>query len=238
MSKRDVPSQRRHVLAVIPTYNEQNQVGRVVRGVCDHGVPVLVVDDGSTDASAARAEEAGAIMLRQGKNQGKGAALRRGFQWGLEQGYDALLTLDADCQHDPEDLPKFLEAYASEDYDLIIGARNFDDMPWTRYTMNVLGRWTFSRVMGQPMPDNQSGYRLLSGRLAEATLSSEENGYEFEVEMIVICLQRGYQLGWVPIKTIYNEEPSHINHAKHVYNYLRLLWRVRKQLRQGEVARA
>jgi glycosyltransferase involved in cell wall biosynthesis len=226
------------VLAIIPTFNEQNQVGRVVRGVCDHGVPVLVVDDGSTDESAARAEEAGAMLLRQGKNQGKGAALRRGFRWGIEHGYDALLTLDADCQHDPEDIPQFLAAIATTDYDLIIGARNFDDMPWTRYTMNVLGRWTFSWVMGQPMPDNQSGYRLLSRRLAEATLSSEEDGYEFEVEMIVICLQRGYQLGWVPIKTIYNQEPSHINHVKHVYNYLRLLWRVRKQLRQGEPVQA
>lgn len=224
------------ILAVVPTYNEQNQVEKVVRGICNLGIPVLVVDDGSTDESAARAEAAGAILLRQGENQGKGAALRRGFQWALDHAYGAILTLDADCQHHPDDIPQFLEANASGEYDLVIGARNFDDMPWTRYTMNVLGRWTFSWVMGQPMPDNQSGYRLLSGRLAEATLSSDEDGYEFEVEMIVICVLRGYRLGWVPIRTIYNEEPSHINHIKHVYNYLRLLRRVRKQLRQGQLA--
>ncbi|MDT8307289.1 MAG: glycosyltransferase family 2 protein [Anaerolineae bacterium] len=230
----DLPAGR--ILAVVPTYNEQNQVEKVVRGICEFGVPVLVVDDGSTDDSAARAEAAGAILLRQETNQGKGAALRRGFLWALDHGYDAILTLDADCQHHPGDIPQFLQAYAGGDYDLIIGARNFEDMPWTRYTMNVLGRWTFSWVMGQPMPDNQSGYRLLSARLAEATLTSKEDGYEFEVEMIVICIQRGYQLGWVPIRTIYNEEPSHINHIQHVYNYLRLLRRVRRQLRQGEPA--
>lgn len=234
MSTSDAFSGDGRILAVIPAYNEQNQVEKVVRGVCNLGVPVLVVDDGSTDNSAARAEAAGAIVLRQGKNQGKGAALRRGFRWGLERGYEAMVTLDADCQHHPDDLPQFLELYARGDYDLIIGARDFDDMPWTRYTMNVLGRWTFSWVMGQPMPDNQSGYRLLSSRLAGATLDSTEDGYEFEVEMIVICIRRGYQLGWVPIKTIYNQEPSHINHVKHVYNYLRLLRRVRKQIRQGE----
>ena len=82
------------------------------------------------------------------------------------------------------------------------------------------------------MPDNQSGYRLLSSRLAAASLASRERGYEFEVDMIVICLQRGYTLGWVPIQTIYNGERSHINHVQHVYNYLRLLWRVRQQLQE------
>jgi glycosyltransferase involved in cell wall biosynthesis len=236
MIKPETPHAAGRVLALIPAYNEQNKIDKVVRGVCVHGLPVLVVDDGSTDETPERAEAAGATLLRQGSNQGKGVALRHGFRWALDQGFDAVLTLDGDCQHDPDDIPQFLERQAGEPYDLLIGARNFDDMPWTRYTMNMLGRWTLSWVTGQPMLDNQSGYRLLSRRLAEATLSSEEDGYEFEVDMIVICLQRGYKLGWVPIRTIYNEERSHINHVKHVYNYLRLLRRVRQQLQQSKVA--
>lgn len=226
-------SDRQPALVLIPVYNEQNQIARVVCGVLAQRLPVLVVDDGSTDDSAARAETAGATVLRQGQNQGKGAALRRGFSWALEQGYETIVTLDGDCQHDPAEIPSFLELASREPYDLIIGARNFDDMPWTRYTMNVLGRWTFSWLMGQPIPDNQSGYRLLSRRLAEATLMGREDGYEFEVEMIVICLRHGYRLGWMPIKTIYNEEPSHINHVKHVFQYLRLLWRVYRQMGQA-----
>lgn len=222
----------RSILAVIPAYNEENQVGRVVRQVRAQHLPVLVVDDGSTDDTVARAETAGARVIRQGENRGKGSALHAGFRWALAQGYDAILTLDADGQHDPAEIPLFLEAFAENRHDLLIGARNFDDMPWTRYTMNILGRWTFTWVMGEPMLDNQSGYRLLTRRLAAACLESKEAGYEFEVDMIVICFQRGYTLGWVPIQTIYNGERSHINHVKHVYNYLRLLWRVRRQLQE------
>jgi len=232
MSEPGSPQQPQRILALIPAYNEQNQIDKVVCGVLAQGLPVLVVDDGSTDSTAARAESAGAMVLRQGKNQGKGRALRRGFAWALDQGYEAIITLDGDNQHDPAEIPRFLELAAREPFDLIIGARNFDDMPWTRYTMNLLGRWTFSRLMGRPMPDNQSGYRWLSRRLAEATLAGEEEGYEFEVEMIVICLRHGYELGWVPIRTIYNGEPSHINHVRHVFQYVRLLWRVRRQMKQ------
>lgn len=222
------------IVAIIPAYNEQNQVGQVVRQVRAYNLPVLVVDDGSTDETVARAVAAGAEILRQDDNNGKGRALAAGFRWALAQGYDALLTLDADGQHDPAEIPLFLKAYIENDHDLLIGARNFDDMPWTRYTMNMLGRWTFTWVMGEPMLDNQSGYRLLSRRLAAASLESEEDGYEFEVDMIVICMQRGYTLGWVPIQTIYNGERSHINHVQHVYNYLRLLWRVRQQLQETD----
>ncbi len=236
MTGAESPPPAGQLLALIPAYNEQNRIGDVIEGVRSHGLPVLVADDGSTDESPARAEAAGAMLLRQSENQGKGATLRRGFRWAIEHGYDEILTLDGDCQHDPEEIPRFIELQRREQYDLLIGARNFGDMPWTRYTMNVLGRFVFSRVMGQPMLDNQSGYRLLSRRLAEATLSSKENGYEFEVDMIVICIQRSYRLGWLPIRTIYNQERSHINHIGHVVNYLRLMWRVRRQLRQGKVA--
>ena len=219
------------VIAVIPAYNEAAEVGKVVQAVHAHQLPVVVVDDGSTDSTAAEARAAGATVLHTERNLGKGAALQVGFRWALEEGAGALLTLDADGQHDPAEIPRFLEAFTRGDDDLIIGARNFDDMPWTRYTMNVLGRWTFSWVMGQPMPDNQSGYRLVSRRLALDSLESEERGYEFEVDMIVRCIEQGYTLGWVPIRTIYNDHPSHINHVKHVYQYLRLLWQVRQRLK-------
>ena len=232
------------IIVVIPAYNEAAEVGTVVHGVRAYQLPVLVVDDGSTDQTAAQAKAAGAVVLSHHQNSGKGAALQAGFRWALEEGFEAILTLDADSQHDPAEIPHFLDAYTRGDHDLIIGARNFDNMPWTRYTMNVLGRWTFSWVMGEPMLDNQSGYRLLSRRLALACLHSDESGYEFEVDMIVRCIEQGYSLDWVPISTIYNDHPSHINHVKHVYQYLRLLWQVRQRVKaapretQGELVRA
>ena len=187
---------------------------------------MLVVDDGSTDSTAARAESAETTVL-QGKNQGKGRALRRGDAWP-RPGLRAIITLDGDNRHDPAKSP-LPGAAAREPYDLIIGARNFDDMPWTRYTMNSWG-WTFSRLMGGRCPIT-SPVSLADRRLTEPP-AGEEEGYEFEVEMIVICLQHGYELGWVPIRTIYNGEPSHINHVKHVFQYVRLLWRVRRQMKQ------
>ena len=224
------------VLVVIPAYNEAAAVGDVVAGVRAHRLPVLVVDDGSTDQTAAVAAEAGAIVIQQGKNIGKGAALQAGFRYALDEAYDAVITLDADGQHDPDEIPLFLEAFRRGAHDLIIGARNFDDMPWTRYTMNMLGRWTLSWVVGEEMLDNQSGYRMLSQRLLAATLRSPEGGYEFDVDMIVICLEEELSLGWIPIRTIYNEYPSHINHVKLVYQYLRLLLQIRGRL-QGRAAR-
>jgi glycosyltransferase involved in cell wall biosynthesis len=228
-----------NTLALIPAFDESARVGDVVTGARIH-LPVLVVDDGSADETFARAQEAGATVLRQDPNQGKGAALRAGFRWALAEGYDAVLTLDADGQHDPADIPMFLEAYAKSDAhqqgsrpaDLIIGARDFRQIPLVRRVANTLGRWSFSWALGQPVLDNQSGYRLISRRLLEATLSSRESGFEFEVEMIVICVQRGYVLDWVPIRTIYAGEASHINPAHHMVNFLRVLRETRQRVRE------
>jgi glycosyltransferase involved in cell wall biosynthesis len=225
---------RSSVLAVIPAYQESAQVGKVVTAVVEQGVPVVVIDDGSTDATAANAERAGATVLQQRRNMGKGVSLKAGFTWGLERDYQAFLTMDADGQHDPAEIPHFLQRFNEKQSDLLIGARNFNEMPWTRYTTNTIGRWTLTWLLGEEMHDNQSGYRMLSRRMAEASFESSETGYEFEVDMIVICKQRGYRLNWIPIRTIYNGERSHINHVQHVYNYARLLWRVRQQMQAIE----
>ena len=200
-----VPTPR---LALIPAYNEAPRIGPVVTGVLAH-LPVLVVDDGSRDETVQVAEAAGATVLRQVPNQGKGAALRAGMRWALEAGCTAVVTLDADGQHDPAELPRFLEKIAITAADLIIGSRNFEHMPLVRRIANTLGRWSFSWAVGQPIQDNQSGYRLLSPRMMEAVIESQEQGFEFEVEMITTCLRRGFTLDWVPIRTIYAGETSH-----------------------------
>jgi glycosyltransferase involved in cell wall biosynthesis len=220
------------LVALIPAYNESARIASVVTGARAR-LPVLVVDDGSADDTATHAKEAGATVLRQVPNQGKGAALRAGFRYALEEGFGAVLTLDADGQHDPAEIPKFLQAYAEHRADLIIGARDFGQIPLVRRLANTLGRWSFSWALGQPVCDNQSGYRLISQRLMEATLTSQESGFEFEVEMIVTCIQRGYALEWVPIRTIYGTEKSHINPLYHVMSFLRVVWQTRQRVRQG-----
>jgi glycosyltransferase involved in cell wall biosynthesis len=221
------------ILALIPAYNESSRIASVVTGARVH-LPVWVVDDGSTDDTAARAEEAGARVLRQVANQGKGAALRSGFRRALADGCEAVLTLDADGQHDPAEIPKFLQAYADRHADLIIGARDFRQIPPVRRIANTLGRWSLSWALGRPVRDNQSGYRLISRRLVEVVLTSQEHGFEFEVEMIVTCVQRGFVLDWVPIRTIYAGEKSHISPWHHFVNFSRVVWQARRRVRRAE----
>jgi glycosyltransferase involved in cell wall biosynthesis len=219
-----------NLLALIPAYNEEKHILSVVNQALKY-LPVLVVDDGSKDNTANLAENAGAKVLRQTPNQGKGAALMKGYCKALEWGVDAVVMLDADGQHDPTEIPKFIDVYMRNNSDLVIGKRNFDQMPWLRRNTNTFGAWLFSWAVGQPIPDNQSGYRLLSHRMIEATLVSQETNFEFEVEMIVRCIQHGYRLDWVPIRTIYGDEKSHIRPLRHGLHFMRLVWQTRRAIK-------
>lgn len=217
------------ILALIPAYNEAILIAEVITKTSEF-LPVLVVDDGSSDDTAAKAEAAGATVLRQIPNQGKGAALRRGFSYALEHGYDAVLSLDADGQHDPAEAVKFIKSFTETGADLIIGHRNFEQMPIVRRISNTFGTALFSWATGASILDNQSGYRLLSRRMIEALLEGLEAGFEFEMEQIVVCMERGYQLAWVPIRTIYAGETSHIRPLHHVWNFVRVSLQTRKRL--------
>ena len=220
----------KEILAIIPAYNEEPRIAPVVVGALEH-IPVLVIDDGSQDGTTRAAQEAGVQVIQQIPNQGKGVALRRGFQEALDAGYEAVITLDADGQHDAGEIPSFLEMFNKQKSDLIIGKRDFNLIPPVRRMANSLGRWSFSWAMGQDIPDNQSGYRLLNGRMMEALLKSDESGFEFEVEMIVICIQLGYSLDWVPIETIYRDEGSHIHPLRHTLEFTRLVLQTRNRMK-------
>jgi len=218
------------ILGIIPAYNEERRIANVVLGAIEH-IQVLVIDDGSRDETFQVAEGAGARVIRQSPNQGKGVALRRGFQEALDAGFEAVITLDADGQHDPGEIPGFLDIFRKSKPDLVIGERDFNQIPPVRRLANSLGKWSFSWAVGHPIPDNQSGYRLLSQRMMEAVLGSQESGFEFEVEMIVICLQRGYTLEWVPIKTIYRDEGSHIHPLRHIFEFTRMILETRRRMK-------
>jgi glycosyltransferase involved in cell wall biosynthesis len=225
------------VLALVPGYEEGPRIAAVVQAARRH-LEVMVVDDGSTDDTAANAEAAGAEVVRQVPNQGKGAALRTGFRRALDGGFDAVLTLDADGQHDPAEIPRFIAAYdapgaAGPRPELVIGRRDFGRMPPVRRLSNTLGTAAFSWAVGQHVPDNQSGYRLLGRRLMTAMLDSDETGFEFEVEMIAVCLRNGWTLTWVPISTIYAGEPSHVRPIAHLRHFVRATRAARRLMRGG-----
>jgi glycosyltransferase involved in cell wall biosynthesis len=222
------------VLALIPGYEEGPRIGAVVAQARRH-LPVLVVDDGSTDDTAAQAEAAGATVLPQRPNQGKGAALRMGFRRALSEGYDAVITLDADGQHAPDEIPRFLEAFSAraERPELIVGQRDFGQMPPVRRLSNTIGGAAFSWAVGRNIPDNQSGYRLLGRGLMAAMADSRETGFEFEVEMIAVCIRRGWPLAWVPISTIYAGEPSHVKPIHHLRHFIRATRAARRLIHEA-----
>ena len=220
------------ILALVPAHDEGPRIGRVVGGALRH-LPVLVVDDGSTDDTADAAEAAGARVIRQSPNQGKGAALRAGFAAALAEGAEAVITLDGDGQHDPAEIPAFLGAYArrtvaGQPTELIVGRRSFRHMPAVRRAANRLGTVVLSASLGRWIPDNQSGYRLVGRRLMRAMLDSTESGFVFEVEMIAVCLRERWPLAWVPIRTIYADERSHIRPGRHLREFLAVTARARR----------
>ena len=222
------------VLAIVPAHDEAPRIAPVVRAAAAT-LPVVVVDDGSSDETAAVARGAGATVIAQVPNQGKGAALRAGFRHALEAGAAAVVTLDADGQHDPAEIPALLAAWrdgvserAADPLELIIGRRSFARMPPLRRLSNSLGTGLLSAALGRWIPDNQSGYRVVGRRLMAAMLDSREDGFAFEVEMIAVCLREDWPMAWVPIRTIYGEERSHIRPLRHLREFLAITARARR----------
>jgi glycosyltransferase involved in cell wall biosynthesis len=219
------------IVAVIPAHDEAVRIAAVIEGARAF-LTVIVVDDGSTDGTAGVARSAGADVIEQRPNQGKGAALRTGFGRALDHGAEAVLTLDADGQHDPAQIPDFLAAWAVVPRpDLVIGCRDFRAMPAVRRLSNVVGGRAFSWAVGREIPDNQSGYRLVSAHLAAATLDSTEQGFAFEVEQITTCIRMGGIIAWVPIRTIYAGAPSHIRPFAHLREFVRIVRQARRDVR-------
>jgi glycosyltransferase involved in cell wall biosynthesis len=220
------------IVALIPGYNEGPRIGAVVTAAKRH-LPVIVIDDGSTDDTAAQAEAAGATVIRQVPNRGKGAALREGFRFALEAGHQAVVTLDADGQHDPAEIPTFLAARKATGAELIVGQRNFRHMPPVRRVSNTIGGWILSLAVGRSIPDNQSGYRLIGHRLIAALPESDQDGFAFEVEMIARGIAMDLPIAWVPIRTIYAGEPSHIRPWAHFRTFLGAARDARRIVRGG-----
>lgn len=218
------------IAALIPAYNAEAFVGDVIRRARAH-VPVISVNDGSRDGTLRVLQASGATIIDQQPNQGKGAALQRGFRAALDLGAAAVITLDADGQHDPDEIPLFLDKFRTTRADLIIGERDYSQMPFVRRMSNTIGRAAFSWAMGRLIRDNQSGYRLLSRRLIEAVLASKERGYEFEMDMIVMSVKRGWPIEGVRIRTIYGEETSNIKPLQHVVRFFRMVRRARQAMR-------
>lgn len=222
---------RKHCHAVIPCLNEASTIGDLVAAVLTSVGGALVIDDGSSDHTAAAALSAGAEVIRHPHPRGKGACLRTGWNLLADRGLPWACCLDGDGQHQPSDIPRFLEAAERTSADLVVGNRFHAPagMPWLRRVTNrVLSRW-LSRRAGQEFPDSQCGFRLLRmARWQELDLQTAH--FEIESELLLAAAQASWRIEFIPIQTVYDGEHSKIRPLPDTWRWLRWCWRSHRHI--------
>ncbi len=194
------------VVALIPAYNEERNIASVVVKAKKYTNVVLVVDDGSQDKTKEVAETAGAVVISYSENKGKAEAMRIGFKECVRINSDVVVVLDADGQHDPDEIPQFLEKI-NEGFDIVVGARQFDRsvMPKIRVFANSFSSWVTSLVCRTKILDSQSGYRAIRvSVIQKIPLTSQR--YQIETEMVIKAAKCNFKIAFIPIKTIYRKE--------------------------------
>ena len=214
------------IAAVIPALNAERSLGEVVRRTRNEVELTIVIDDGSTDRTSQIARAFGATVLRHEVNRGKGRALKTGFAHALRNGFEGVITLDADGQHLPEEIPKLLRARHNTRADLIIGGRahHFEGMTPRRRMANRFSAWSIAKASGAGVTDSQSGFRYYSAKLIrEMTLRTD--GFALESEVIVRAGRAGYPIVTVPIELGFIDGMS-TSHYRPVLDTLRIAWTV------------
>jgi len=210
--------------AVIPCFNEEHAIASVVGQVRDFLPTVIVVDDGSRDATAEQAGRAGAQLICLAANQGKGAALHAGLKHAQQLGFTWAMTLDGDGQHAAEDIPHFFEHATATGAALVVGNRMeaTGAMPWLRRKVNRWMSRRLSKLAGRELPDTQCGFRLLQLE-PWSKLVLRAKHFEVESEMILAFLDAGLSVEFVPIQVIYKTEQSKIHPLRDTWRWFRWL---------------
>lgn len=212
------------ICVLIPTYNNAGTLGQVIEGVARYTRNIVVVNDGSTDATAGILAQYDFLqLLSYPQNAGKGMALRRGFRFAAEKGYDYAITIDSDGQHYPDDLPAFLEKLEEVPGALIIGARNMDQasVPGKSSFGHKFSNFWFWVETGIKAPDTQSGYRLYPVRRLSG-MRFFTNKYEFEIEVIVRAAWAGIPVTSVPVKVYYPPKEERVSHFRPFRDFSRV----------------
>lgn len=215
-------------LVVIPAYNEEANIRSVVSGVL--GVAgrgnCLVVDDGSTDSTLQILKGIDTACITR-RHMGKGGALRAGFEYAVSNGFDWVITMDGDGQHDPGGIKAFLAAIGRGDTDMVIGTRMLDtaSMPLVRLATNRFMSSLISTIAGRSIPDTQCGFRAVSAEVLRKVVLQTSH-YDTESELLIKAARLGARITSIPITTIYNGSKSKINKLNDTLRFIRLMMRI------------
>lgn len=214
------------ICVIIPTYNEAKTIADIIQRVRLQGLEAVVIDDGSTDGTFQIAGENKTVVIRNDKNEGKGASLIKGFNYVLARDYDAVITIDGDGQHDTADIPHFIRLAETSDSGILIGNRMHKpkDMPMARFLTNKFMSWIISLFVKQNIPDSQCGFRLIKREVLEK-IKFETNNYDSESELLLKAARQGVKIGAVPVETIYRGEKSRINPFIDALRFIRLMFK-------------
>jgi glycosyltransferase involved in cell wall biosynthesis len=185
---------------LIPAYNASLTLGAVLDEVCQQAFTVVVVDDGSSDDMSLVASGYPVVLLSHHANLGKGAALMTGFRWAVENGYEGVVTLDADGQHDPLSIGFLASAALDGGFGILIASRytQFNEMAGLRKFWNRFGVWCMRKRTGFEISDSQSGFRYYSSTLLTAVALSK-SGYDLEMEILMKAWKSGFTIGSLPV---------------------------------------
>ncbi len=221
------------VWVVIPAYNEMATIRDIVERTLAILPHVVVVDDGSDEALAKALRGLDVVVLRNRTNCGKAAALVRGFAHALEQGADAVITLDGDAQHRPEDIPRLIDAARCHPRHLVIGARlvGFESAPRSRRRANRLADFWIGWAAGHRIVDSQSGFRLYPAELLTSVHAAHDraHGFVYESEILIAAACRGFRTTPVAIEALYPRaaRPSHFCPVRDIVRIARMVaWRL------------
>jgi len=212
---------------LIPAYNAASTLAQLLQEINqleNQPRSIVVVDDGSQDATADIAKAFNTELIQNERNRGKGFSLRAGFNKFLNNSKNEyLLCMDADLQHPVSSIPKFIEAAQKSSEDIIIGNRSkkWNEMPFFRVISNRTTSALLTRLTGKKIKDSQCGFRLIHHRVLEQ-IQLKEDGFQLESEFIIQAVKNGHSITFVDIPTIYNQENSNINHLGDTLRFIKL----------------
>ena len=211
---------------VIPAVDAAETIGPLIRRIKSHHVGIVVVDDGSRDRTAAIAAGEGALVISHLRNEGKGRALRTGFEHALRARYDGIVTMDGDGQHDPAEIPSLLGAAEHQHAALVLGNRlaNGAQMPAARRVTNQLMSRIVSLLARQSIPDSQCGFRFIRREVLES-MPLRSRLYEIETELLLKASRRKWKIISIPVRSIYENRPSRIRPVRDALRFIVVLLR-------------